>query len=529
MTAALVAGLAPAPVLGASPTVSADAVSIDEDDGARTITLTADDPDDQAIDHFSITTPPAKGSLGTVSDPVCLAPGDPCTATVDYTPATDANGDDSFGFTATDVSAETSVAGTVAITIDAVNDEPSFTKGADQTVGEGALAQTVVGWATDLDAGPADEIGQTLAFVLDADLPALFSAQPAVAADGTLTFTPAADAYGTATVDVYAQDSGGIGNGGDNRSATQAFSITIDNVNDPPNAVDDGATVNEDSGPNNIDVLANDEYVPDPAETLTVTAVGAAGKGTAAVGSAGAYVTYTPYLDATGADSFAYTIRDDSGDTDTATVTITITADNDPPVATGDARTVLEDSGANTINVLANDTDLDGDSLTITGVGAAPKGSTAIVGGTSVTYTPDQDANGSDSFTYTISDGNGGTATATVSITITLVNDAPILAIGGNQSVAEDAGAESVGSFATKGPGAANESAQATEFHTSNDNTALFSSQPAVFPPEPSPTPPRRTPTAWRRCPCTSPTTAERPTAAKTPAPPRPSPSPSEP
>ena len=88
------------------------------------------------------------------------------------------------------------------INVTAVNDAPTFTKGADQTVLEDAAAQTVAGWATAISAGPANESGQTLTFSSTNTNNALFSVQPAVAPDGTLTYTPAANAYGSATVTV---------------------------------------------------------------------------------------------------------------------------------------------------------------------------------------------------------------------------------------------------------------------------------------------------------------------------------------
>src|SRR2546422_2299036 len=87
-------------------------------------------------------------------------------------------------------------------------------KGADQTVLEDAGPQTVSGWATAISAGPADESGQTLNFIVTTTNAALFSAQPAVSATGTLTFTPAAGATGAATVTVQLHDNGGAANGG---------------------------------------------------------------------------------------------------------------------------------------------------------------------------------------------------------------------------------------------------------------------------------------------------------------------------
>ena len=87
------------------------------------------------------------------------------------------------------------------ITVTAVNDAPSFTKGADQTVAEDAGAQTVTGWATAISAGPANESGQTVAFEVTGNTNAgLFSAGPSVSPTGTLTYTPAANQNGTATI-----------------------------------------------------------------------------------------------------------------------------------------------------------------------------------------------------------------------------------------------------------------------------------------------------------------------------------------
>jgi hypothetical protein len=101
-------------------------------------------------------------------------------------------------------------------------------------------------------------------------------------------------------------------------------------------------------------------------------------------------------------------------------------ATNHDPVANDDAASVAEDSGANPIDVLSNDSDSDGDTLTITAVTQGAHGS-VVNNGTNVTYAPAPNFNGGDSFTYTIDDGHGGApATATVSVTVTPVNDPPV-------------------------------------------------------------------------------------------------------
>ena len=88
-------------------------------------------------------------------------------------------------------------------------------------------AQSVPGWATAISPGPSDEAAQTVTFIVSASNPGLFNVQPAVAPNGTLTFTPNALALGSATVTVRAVDSGGSASGGSDTSAPQTFTITI--------------------------------------------------------------------------------------------------------------------------------------------------------------------------------------------------------------------------------------------------------------------------------------------------------------
>ncbi|MCA1620853.1 MAG: tandem-95 repeat protein [Acidobacteria bacterium] len=107
-----------------------------------------------------------------------------------------------------------------------------------------------------------------------------------------------------------------------------------------------------------------------------------------------------------------------------------------PPVAVDDNANVQEDSGANVLSVLANDTDANGDALTIVSVTQGANGSVAN-NGNSVSYTPNANFFGADSFTYTVSDGNGGQDAATVSVTVANVNDAPV-ANNDNYSTSQD-------------------------------------------------------------------------------------------
>ena len=92
----------------------------------------------------------------------------------------------------------------------------------------------VPGWATAISAGPASESSQVVGFTVTTDNPGLFASQPSVAADGALTYTPTANANGSATVSVVARDDGGTAGGGVDSSGAATFAIAIQAVNDAP-------------------------------------------------------------------------------------------------------------------------------------------------------------------------------------------------------------------------------------------------------------------------------------------------------
>ncbi len=119
------------------------------------------------------------------------------------------------------------------------NDAPSFTLGGDPvTSDEDAGPQSIMGFADAISPGGADEGAQQVSFVVQANSnPDLFSELPAISPAGTLTFTPADNAYGTAEITVVLMDDGGTANGGTDTSAAQTFTIMVDAVNDRPQVV----------------------------------------------------------------------------------------------------------------------------------------------------------------------------------------------------------------------------------------------------------------------------------------------------
>jgi hypothetical protein len=188
-----------------------------------------------------------------------------------------------------------------------------------------------------------------------------------------------------------------------------------------PDAVDDTATVAEDSGPNGVNVLANDTDAN--GDTLSITAVTQGAHGS--VANNGTSVSYTPGANYFGGDSFTYTIDDGHGGTDTATVTVTVTNVNDVPVAVGEAYSVNQDTvlAAGAPGVLANDSDIDGDALQAVLCAGASHGVVALSSNGSFTYTPNPAFAGSDSFTYRAFDGTANSSC--VAVTITVIDTQP--------------------------------------------------------------------------------------------------------
>ena len=136
-------------------------------------------------------------------------------------------------------------------------------------------------------------------------------------------------------------------------------------------------------------------------------------------------LTYSPNTNFNGPDSFTFEVNDGKADSGAATVSITVTAVNDQPTANDDSATTQEDAPIVTIDVLANDTDLDNDRLVVITATQGSNGSVTINTDSKVTYAPNRNFCGTDTFTYTLSDGRGGTDTAAVKVTVNPVNDAP--------------------------------------------------------------------------------------------------------
>jgi len=334
-----------------------------------------------------------------------------------YIPPPNYGGIDRFTFRVTGGGGVSQPA-TVNLVVNPVNDVPSFLKGLDETVVSNG-ARTYFEWATQISAGPPEEAGQTLTFIVSTDNPALFATLPAIDAKGTLTYTPKAGAAGTAVVTVRLRDNGGTAFGGVDTSPPQTFTITVtaESSNQPPTAQADAVTIAEDTTAD-IAVLANDSD-PD-ADALTISSVTQPTSGTAQIN--GAQITYTPKLHFNGTTSFNYTISDGKGGTATATVTVTLTPVNDPPAAANVSRSVNEDGRVLTP---LQGSDVDNDPLTYTIVSGPAHGTLTGTLPADLFYSPSPNYNGPDSFTYKVNDGKVDSAVATFTLNVLPVNDPP--------------------------------------------------------------------------------------------------------
>jgi len=270
-----------------------------------------------------------------------VAPAVSASGTLSFTPAANANGVAHVAFKIHDNGGtanggvDTSASQSVTITVTAVNDAPSYTSGSGPTVNEDSGAASIPSWATAISVGPANEVGQTVTFQVTSNSnPNLFSVAPAVSSTGTLTFTPGANRNGVATLTVVAKDNGGTALGGVDTSAGHSLTITVTAVNDPPNPSADTVNIAENAPATVINVLANDNSLPDGPEVLIITAVSAPAHGTVTIAAGGGSVSYRPTTGYYGADFFTYTIQDPGLLTATSHVDVNVVKDVTPPTVT---------------------------------------------------------------------------------------------------------------------------------------------------------------------------------------------------
>ncbi|WP_170864982.1 tandem-95 repeat protein, partial [Vibrio parahaemolyticus] len=331
-----------------------------------------------------------------------------------FTPAENFNGNAEITYTVTDGSLTDQA--TVKVTVNAVNDTPVVESNlADQTLAEDFTTYTI-----DLNTAfsDVDNVDGELTFSVSGNSNVLVSIE-----NGIATISPTADWNGSETLTFTATDPSG-------ESVSQTVDFTVAPVVD---IEADSADVVEDT-PTIINVLGNDTFESTD-KLVSLDAENGPKNGTVIVNNDGT-VTYTPDDNYVGKDTFTYVVTS-GGVSESTTVEVNVTPVNDAPVAKDDIATTQEDTAV-TIDVLPNDTDVDGDKLSIQSASVPEaQGKVEIVDGKLV-FTPAENFNGHAEIIYTVTDGEL-TDEAKVTVTVNPVNDAPTIKVDAVESITEDA------------------------------------------------------------------------------------------
>ncbi len=260
------------------------------------------------------------------------------------------------------------------------------------------------------------------ASIISVDQPAAGGAT--AVANGQIVFTPEANFSGTTTFSYTISDANG-------NEDTADVTVTVVSGNNPPTAVADTFTVDQNASQVTLDVLANDSTAPDTGEVLTITEAGPSANGaTITIASDGQSILYTPPIDFSGVDSFVYTISDGQ-DLSEVSVTVNVDAGDEGPVAVNDTFTIAEDDIEAEYDVTANDSpDSSGQTFVIDSVRTPSQGGSARVSadGTQFFYQPAPDFFGTEFVEYVLRDTGGGLSVATVTFDVEATNDSPPVA-----------------------------------------------------------------------------------------------------
>ncbi|EGQ9372673.1 tandem-95 repeat protein [Vibrio parahaemolyticus] len=300
-----------------------------------------------------------------------------------------------------------------SLVVNRVNDAPTV----ENAIADQELSEDFASYTIDLNDAFKDS-DSALNFSVSGNSNVLVSIE-----NGIVTISPTADWNGSETLMFTATDPSG-------ESVSQTVNFTVAPVAD---IVADKATVVEDT-PTIIKVLGNDTFEGDDQVVSLDTNNGPA-NGTVSVNPDGS-VTYTPNDNYHGADSFTYIVTS-GGVSESTTVNVDVTPVNDAPMAKDDIATTQEDTAV-TIDVLPNDSDVDGDKLSIQSASAPEaQGKVEIVDGKLV-FIPAENFNGHVEITYTVTDGQL-TDEAKVTVTVNPVDDAPTIKVDAVESITEDA------------------------------------------------------------------------------------------
>jgi uncharacterized repeat protein (TIGR01451 family) len=367
----------------APPVAVADGPFSIDPDTFRDLDVVANDTDPNTGQTLVVTvhTQPAHGTATVVA------------GTIRYTPDAGYKGADSFTYTVSDGTASDD--GTVSVVVSGA---------APVATADSRSTNYLKPITVDVLDNDTDPNGDTLTvghLTLPKDGTGTTRGTAVVTGDDEITYTPPTTFSGVVTFSYTIDD----GDGGED---TALVTITVG----PAPAVPNEKATAKPGAPVSIGLPTVDKN----GRLVTVVDVGDPKHGTVTLNSDGS-VTYTPEDGFVGTDSFRYWVEDEDGNRASALVSVTVAAAGSKPVADNERRSTKPGEPI-VINVLAGDTDPDGDPLTVSKVTQPVHGSVQINSDGTVTYTPDAGYKGTDTFTYTLSDGTGNTDSGTVTVTV---------------------------------------------------------------------------------------------------------------
>jgi hypothetical protein len=362
--------------------------------------------------------------------------------TVTVTPAANQNGMATITITVTDADSGTA-SDTFTLTVNAVNDPPTISDIANQTVNEdmatGALSFTVGDMET--AAGSLTLSGSSSNTTLVPNANIVFNVS---GASRTVTVTPAANQSGTATITVTVSDA----NSG---TASDTFMLTVNAVNDPPTITDiANQTINEDGNTGTLSFTVSDAETAAGSLTLSGSSSNTTLVPNANISFNGSganrTVTVTPAANQSGTATITVTVTDANSVTASDTFTLTVNAVNDLPTISDIAnQTTSENTPTGALSFTVGDLETPVANLTLTGSSSnttlVPNANISFNGSganRTVTITPAANQNGTATITVTVTDGNSGTASDTFVLTVTSVNSAPTITDIANLTINED-------------------------------------------------------------------------------------------
>lgn len=366
-----------------APVAIDDIASTNEDTAVEIAPLNNDSDEDG--DSLTVTINSVTNGLANVSN----------TNTILFTPESNFFGSANIIYTATDPAGNSDTA-TINIEVLAVNDAPIAVNDSATTLEDNSVTLNPLINDSDVEGDP-----------LSYSVTSTSTGISVILSNNNLVYTPESNFNGTATIVYTLFDSS-------NASNTAEITINVTPVNDAPVATDDSVSLDQGTSIS-ITPLTNDTDVD--GDNLTIASA-TAQDGTVVIGAESKTLTYTASQNFSGADRITYTITDGTA-SDSGVITVTVNDVNSSPVANADSFAVFAGE-ISELDVLGNDTDADGDTLTITQASASI-GTVSINSDASIlSYTAPPDTTATDTVSYTISDPSGATASTTASISITV-------------------------------------------------------------------------------------------------------------